>query len=242
MTSAKTLEDRLHELESRVLQLEDINAIRKLHFAYGYYIDVCRYADVVQLFSRDGEVVFLSGVYKGHKGIARLYQTWFHEYFTQGRPGPEYGFLLDHLQMQDIVTVSSDGKTAQGRFRALLAGGNHASREYKPEGLPQQFYEGGPMESGKKIIVDKFPLQYIREDGVWKIKRLDYVVQWQAEYEKGWANTEAHLKPHVVTYPENPTGPDELLPETKVRKTWPHRADVPTHYAHPVMQFAKKGP
>lgn len=225
MADSKTVEQKLIELEHRVQSLEDVNAIRKLHFSYGYYIDVCRYAEVVQLFSRDGEVIFLSGVYKGHEGIARLYETWFHQFFTKGRPGPEYGFLLDHLQMQDIVTVAPDGKTAKGRFRALLAGGNHASREYKPEGLPEQFWEGGVYEN-----------DYVREDGVWKIRRLDYVVQWQAEYEKGWANTEAHLKPHAVKYPENPLGPDELLPEAKVRKTWPHRVGVQMHYAHPVVE------
>ena len=59
------------------------------------------------------------------------------------------------------------------------------------------------------------------------------MVQWQAEYEKGWAHTEAHLQPAVETYPKNPLGPDELLPVP--RKTWPHRHDVPYHYAHPVI-------
>jgi len=53
-----------------------------------------------------------------------------------------------------------------------------------------------------------------------KTGRLDYVVQWQAEYDKGWAHTVAHLQPAVKTFPENPLGPDELLPQP--RQTWPH--------------------
>lgn len=224
MNEVESLKETVAALALRVGALEDVNAIRKLHYAYGYYIDFCQYAEVVQLFAKDGAVVFLSGEYRGHEGISRLYETWFQNLFTEGRPGPEYGFLLDHFQMQDIITVAPDGKTAKGRFRALLAGGNHESREYAPEGVPEQFYEAGLYEN-----------DYVREDGVWKIKRLDYMVQWQAEYDKGWAKTEAHLQPQVTTYPENPLGPDVLLPADQVRKTWPHRTDVPMHYAHPVM-------
>ncbi|KAF7186402.1 hypothetical protein HII31_12259 [Pseudocercospora fuligena] len=225
LASLRTL---VQSLTDRVTQLEDINAIRKLHFAYGYYIDTCSYADVVQLFAKDGEVIFLSGIYRGHASISRLYETWFHKYFTKGQPGPVHGFLLDHLQMQDIITVSADGRTAQGRFRALLAGGNHVSRAYRPEGLPLQFWEAGVYEN-----------TYVKgDDGVWRIKRLDYAVQWQAEYEKGWAHTEAHLKPFERCFPEEPLGPDELLPQA--RGTWPDRSDVKRHYAHPVLATAGK--
>ncbi|WP_321396889.1 nuclear transport factor 2 family protein [Emcibacter sp.] len=227
MTDNSDLRAELDALAQRVGTLEDSAAIRKLHYAYGYYIDFCQYDEVVQLFADDGEVIFLSGIYKGKEGVARLYKTWFQNYFTHGKPGPEDGFLLDHFQMQDIITVAPDRKTAKGRFRAVLMGGVHESREYKPEGLPEQFYEAGIYEN-----------DYVCVDGVWKIKRLDYMVQWQAEYEKGWSKTEAHLQPAVETYPKNPLGPDELLPEPRL--TWPNRHDVPYHYAHPVMGRAYK--
>lgn len=219
------VEQRLAELENRVGMVEDLHAIRRLHFAYGYYIDFVKYDEVVQLFARDGVVVFLSGEYHGHESIARLYKGWFQQFFNQGKPGPVYGFLLDHFQMQDIITVAPDRQSAKGRFRALMCGGNHESREYQPAGLPEQFYEAGIYEN-----------DYVREDGVWKIKRLDYMVQWQAEYENGWAHSTSHLQPATRTFPDNPVGPDVLLPPDKVRGTWPHRTDVPTHYAHPVLQ------
>ena len=213
--------DDFHALVKRVDDLESINAIRKLHYAYGYYIDYNRPKEVAKLFTEDGEVTFLSGIYRGHDSINRLYGSWFQNYFTGGQPGPVYGFLLDHFQMQDIITIGDDGLTAKGRFRAILMGGSHESRDYKPEGLPDQFYEVGIYEN-----------DYVKENGIWKISRLDYVLQWQAEYEKGWAHTTSHLQPSTVTYPENPLGPDELLPAP--RPTWPHRVDVPMHYPHPV--------
>ena len=102
------LEARLAALEHRLGELEDINAIRRLHWAYGYYIDFNRAEDVVQLFAEDGVVVFLSGEYRGHAGVRRLYGTWFQNYFTQGVNDPVDGFLLDHFQMQDIITVAPD--------------------------------------------------------------------------------------------------------------------------------------
>jgi hypothetical protein len=215
-------EARLAALEARVGELEDVNAIRRLHWAYGYYIDFNRADDVAELFADDGEIVFLSGVYVGKAGARRLYGTWFQEFFTQGQVGPVDGFILDHFQMQDIITIAPDRQTAKGRFRAILLGGSHQSRAYQPEGMPQQFLEAGIYEN-----------DYVREDGAWKIKRLDYVLQWQAEYAKGWAGTIAHLQPLLEAYPANPTGPDQLLSESARRETWPHRQDVPMHFAHP---------
>jgi hypothetical protein len=213
---------QLEALTERVGMLEDHNAIRRLHYAYGYYTDYNAADELSELFADDAEIIFLSGIYRGKAGAKRLYGDWFQNYFTGGGPGPKYGLLLDHFQMQDIITVAPDRQTAKGRFRALLMGGNHESREYKPAGLPDQFYEAGMYEN-----------DYVREDGVWKIKRLDYVVQWQADYEKGWYHSTAHLQPLTKTFPEDPNGPDELIDNQ--RQTWPYRQDLPMHYAHPVL-------
>jgi hypothetical protein len=59
------------------------------------------------------------------------------------------------------------------------------------------------------------------------------MMQWQADYERGWSKTVSHLQPATQTFPENPLGPDVLLPPDQTRKTWPHRQDVPMHFAHP---------
>ena len=215
------VETRLAALEGKVGELEDVNAIRRLHWAYGYYIDFNRAKDVTELFAKDGSVVFLSGEYVGHAGIFRLYGTWFQSLFTGGKEGPIDGFLLDHFQMQDIITVAPDRQRAKGRFRGMLFGGSHETRAFQPEGLPQQFMEAGIYEN-----------DYVREDGVWKIKRLDYMMQWQGDYEKGWSKTISHLQPLAECYPANPIGPDEIRAHD-IRQTWPYRHDVPMHFAHP---------
>jgi hypothetical protein len=217
------VEARLAALENKVGELEDINAIRRLHWAYGYYIDYNRAKDVSELFAEDGEVVFLSGIYKGRAGVFRLYGTWFQNLFLEnGGEGPVDGFLLDHFQMQDIITVAPDRQTAKGRFRGMLFGGSHETRAWKPEGVPLQFMEAGIYEN-----------DYVVENGVWKIKRLDYLMQWQGEYEKGWSKTTSHLQPAMECYPANPIGPDEIRTDEGYRQTWPFRQDVPMHFAHP---------
>jgi hypothetical protein len=216
------VEMRLAALEHKVGELEDVNAIRRLHWAYGYYIDFNRAQDVADLFAEDGEVIFLSGIYRGRDSVFRLYGTWFQNLFLEnGGEGPVDGFLLDHFQMQDIITVAPDRQTAKGRFRGMLFGGSHESRAWKPDGVPLQFMEAGIYEN-----------DYVLEEGVWKIKRLDYMMQWQGDYEKGWSKTTSHLQPMTETYPVNPIGPD-LIRTEEIRRTWPYRHDVPMHFAHP---------
>lgn len=216
-------EKRLAALEHRIGELEDINAIRRLHWAYGYYIDFNLPDEVADLFAEDGSVVFLSGEYVGKAGVKRLYGDWIQQRFTGGRPGPVHGLLLDHFQMQDIITVAPDRQTAKGRFRGILLGGWHDDfTDTKEEIMPQQFMEAGIYEN-----------DYVREDGVWKIKRLNYMMQWQGDYAEGWAHTTAHLQPADKIWPEDPVGPDFLLPQEEHRQTWPYRQDVPMHFAHP---------
>jgi hypothetical protein len=228
MDDIATLKQQNADLLQRLGKLEDAADIRRLQFSYGYYIDYCHYDEVVNLFAEDGEVVFLSGLYKGHKGIRRLYVDWFLELFNQGRQDADDGFLFDHIQMQDVITVAEDRQTAKGRFRGILLGGSHDIRTYRPEGVPQQFMESGIYEN-----------DYVREDGVWKIKRLDYMLQWQADYATGWAHTDSHLHQAQILYPEDPLGPDVLIDRN--RPTWPYRQDTPVHYAHPVIAKALSG-
>lgn len=224
MTSTDALQalsEQVAKLSRQVGLLEDTNAIRSLHYKYGYYIDKCLYAEAVDLFADSGEVRFLNGIYRGKKGAHRLYVNWFCKYFTNGCNGPIRGFLLDHLMLQDVVDVAADGLSARGRFRCVLQGGCHESMRDPIPNFPKQFWEAGIYENA-----------YVKEGGVWKIKLLNYNMLWQANYEEGWARSGVHLAPLAKTYPEDPNGPDELLPD--VPKTWPETRVVPFHYPHPV--------
>lgn len=221
MTDSPQLQQTLDNALARLDRLEAMEAIRRVHYAYGYFMDYCRYQDAIALFAEEGEAVFLSGVYKGHDSLRRLYQDFLGQVYTHGKQGPLYGFIADHHLMQDIITLSEDGNSAHARGRCYITLGSHESRPDMPEVLPRQAYEEGLYEN-----------TYIRENGVWKIQRLEYALQWQALYEKGWTHTTTDLQVFTDTYPDNPIGPDYLL--EKPRSMWPHRTALPFHYLHPV--------
>jgi hypothetical protein len=240
-TAAACTSKRETELQKQVEQLtnqlgivEDTNAIRKLQHAYGYYLDKCIYEEVVDLFADDGEVHFNGGIFIGkEKGVRRLYIENFSQGFTGKKNGPIFGFLLDHLQLQDIVDVAPDRKTAKGRFRTLMQAGASIYSKSGEETLkkgqsPMQWWEGGIYEN-----------EYVREGNIWKIKVLNYNALWHADYAKGWAYTKAnYVPPFSKTYPENPNGPDKIMPK---RILWPDTDTIPFHYAHPVTGEPWKG-
>ena len=154
-------EDRIAELEHRLGLVEDELAIRRLQHAYGYYLDKCYYDEVVDLFDENCEVVFIGGVYRGRAGAARLYTGRFRSRFADGHNGPQFGRLLDHPMLQDLIHVAPDRRTAQARYRTLMQAGTH-ELVGTAETPVRQWMEGGVYENA-----------YVNSDGVWKIKRLD---------------------------------------------------------------------
>jgi len=208
---------RITLLEEEVGRLGDLQAIRKLQHAYGYFMDKCMFAEIVDLFAEDCELRFMGGIYHGKAGARRLYGG------GSGLSGPVDGMLFEHLIVQDIIDVAPDRTTARGRFRTFMQGGVHSSKTDAPPSIPPQFLEGGVYENS-----------YVREDGVWKFKVFDYNVVWQADFSDGWANSpddSLMVAAQPTLYPENPRGPDAHGP---VPRRWPKAVVVPFHYVHPV--------
>jgi hypothetical protein len=214
------LKAQVAALARRVGLLEDAQAVRSLHFKYGYYFDACLYEQIVELYSDRAELRFLNGIYRGRAGARRLYCGLLREVWTEGREGPPRGLLYEHLMLQDIIDVAPDGLSAKARIRGFMQGGFHESAE-RPPRAPQSVWEGGVYEN-----------EYVKEDGVWKFGLFNYSLVWQADYETGWTGSATHLKPLTRTFPDDPTGPDELAPVALA--AWPERRIVPFHYSHPV--------
>jgi hypothetical protein len=214
---------RVDELESHVRRHDDIQAVRTLQFKYGYYMDKCLFAEIVDLFSEEAVLHFMGGIFRGKAGARRLYGG------SSGLNGPAYGMLFEHIIAQDIVDVAEDGRTAKGRFRCFLQGGVHETKKDAPPQIPGQFWEAGIYEN-----------EYIKESGTWKIKVFNYRVVYQANYETGWAHSP--VAPLMVSnfsapFPENPRGPDEIGPPPP---RWPDIVYMPFHYPHPVTgRFSK---
>lgn len=217
------LEAKLADVEKRLTVREDELDVRKLQHLYGYLIDKCLYNEVIDLFTDDGEVRFFGGVWKGKAGVRRLYVDRFQSRFTHGNNGPIDGFLLDHPQLQDIVHIQPDGVTALVRARSMMQAGRH--KDYVDPADPmlgvRQWWEGGIYQNTYKKV-----------DGIWRIHVLNYWPHWHADFETGWAYTKPEYVPFpTITYPEDPTGPDELIPDHWL---WPTHKLFPFHFPHPV--------
>jgi hypothetical protein len=130
--------------------------------------------------------------------------------------------------MQGIVDIDESGKLAKARFRSMMQAGVHVSQEKThPRGVTQ-WWEGGIYEN-----------EYVKEEktgggDVWRILRLRYFPFWHADFEHGWAYKVAGFVPFPTrAFPEDPLGPDEILPEDQCLM-WPDTRVIPFHYAHPV--------
>ena len=215
------LKKRIEALERHISRLDDINAVKFLQYTYGYFMDKGLYDEVVDLFADDGMLSFMGGLYKGKDSVRRLYCGRLRTIFTKGMNHTIDGMLVDHMQSQGVIDVADDGLAARARFRGFLQGGVHKSMQDPPVELPRQWWEAGVYEN-----------EYVKEDGVWKIKFLNYNLHWQGTFEEGWANTDVISTNAPVTYPEDPLGPDEL--HARPPKIWPQTYCVPFHYVHPV--------
>ena len=105
----------------------------------------------------------------------------------------------------------------------MMQAGRH--KDYADSSNPmmgaRQWWEGGIYEN-----------TYQKVDGVWRIKVLNYLPQWHADFETGWANTRPEYVPFPTqTFPTDPTGPDELIADSWL---WPTHKLVPFHMKHPV--------
>jgi hypothetical protein len=226
----EALRERVDRLSKQLGILEDTNAIRKLHHAYGYYLDKGIWEEIVNLFADDGEVYFNGGIFEGkNRGVRRLYIDYFGGGFAGNNFGPIQGFLLDQTQEQDVVEVAPGRKCAKARFHCLM---QMAAKVVSDSPLMEmarqqgqgilQWWEGGIYDNS-----------YVRDGDVWKISKLDYRALWQADYALGWAYSKpGYIRPFSKAYPENPTGPDKLIvPAAQLQL----RAElVAFHYPHPV--------
>lgn len=175
------------------------------------------------------QLYYRGGLYHGKEGARRIYQG------LNKENGPPHGFMINHHQVQDVVTVDPSGTHANGRFHMLMFGGVHTEavndNPARYSKLPRQWIEQGMYEN-----------EYRKEDGVWKCSVFRYKEIWTAPLELsagGWADLKKGMLPYeelMKTRAEgNALGPDEKAPENAW--VWPERRVFPYHYPHPVWSL-----
>ncbi|MBX5463883.1 MAG: nuclear transport factor 2 family protein, partial [Steroidobacteraceae bacterium] len=199
-SSAGADSERVGALARRVQRLSDETEVRNLQHSFGYYLDRKMWDDVADLFAKDGSLELASrGVYIGRERIRRALEVFY-------GPSPlRYGELFDHIQLGTVVTVSADGRSAAARtmeLRMLGVNGEYAQ------------WEVGTYEN-----------QFVREEGVWKLKAVRYFPRMATDYDEGWAR-DAKPAPGPVNEfpPDRPSARHESYPVAYV---------VGVHYRNP---------
>jgi hypothetical protein len=199
--SREMLAARAAALERDITALEDINAIKRLQRSYGFYADKQLWTEAADLFSDDGTIeVGGSGVYVGQARVLEYLRSL-------GPESPQPNRLFDQMQLQPIIHVAADGRTARGRWHVFAQEAMHG--EYANWGL-------GVLEN-----------EYVKDDGVWKIRRHHFFTTMYTPYEAGWAKAAI---PKAGPSAELP--PDR--PPSVEYEAYPAAFVVPFHYENPV--------
>ncbi|HUO67736.1 MAG TPA: nuclear transport factor 2 family protein, partial [Gammaproteobacteria bacterium] len=161
--TVEALAARAAALERDIARLEDEKAIEKLQRVYGFYTDKQFWSQAADLFAANGTIeVGGRGVYVGKERVLAFLKLF-------GPESPQAGRLFDQMQLQPIVDVAPDGRTAKGRWHMFAQEAVHG--EYARWGL-------GVFEN-----------EYVREGDVWKIQHLHLYTTMYSPYEDGWAKT-----------------------------------------------------
>jgi hypothetical protein len=168
------LQARAKAIADETTQVEAITKIQRLGRAFGYYTDKGYFGDAADLFADNATFQWgVDGIYKGKTRIKELLTRQGGGSMKETAPGLPFGRLNLRMQLQPVVTVAADGRSAQGRWRewGLLG-------QYKKEAT-----------WGDAVIED----DYINDNGIWKIAARRYYLNFEAPYQGGWAS----LKPVV---------------------------------------------
>jgi hypothetical protein len=200
----KEMEARIKELEGKVTILQDIEDIKRLQKAYGYYLEHWMNDEIMDLFSDSPDLV-LNGAEGGKQELREFFKN-----LKELSKNPE--FLHQAMQISGIVDVNPDGKTAEGRWYG-----------YGAVALP--------MGKGVRPISLNgiYTCEYVKEDGKWKIKKLKFHPIILAAPDEGWVKKEriAAINPDEV----GRRGPAKPL-DSNAR--YPSGYIVPFHFKHPV--------
>ena len=203
----KTLQEEVKEKDKQIQLLNDIDAIKKLQCAYGYYLEHWMSQEIVDLFSRREDVsgTFVEGTYKGQEGIRR--------YFRPGRKTPPE-FLHQVMQVSPIITVDPVEEKAWGRWYGY---GTICARPANDNIDPIYM----------SVI---YEMEYVKEDGVWKILKLAFQMHYAYAPPKyppappaTPADSDAEDRPKL--------SPDEFA---EFDTQYPSGYIYPFHFKHPV--------
>ncbi|KAF2441509.1 hypothetical protein P171DRAFT_497753 [Karstenula rhodostoma CBS 690.94] len=154
----------LSNLELRIKRLNDEDEVRNLMHAHGYYVDRRMWTDVVELHTNKTKVTITGqGTYNGLDGARQALER-------MGPEGLTTGVNNDHPIFDTLVQVNPDGQRAIARGIEIAMRGDANSKTASWE-------------------FNVFRNNFIKENGIWKVKVVETTPLIVADYYKGWGNS-----------------------------------------------------
>jgi hypothetical protein len=203
------------ELDAYIARLEAVEAMKRLQYAFGYYLERGYVDAVADLFADNATADFRGGKFIGKPSIERFLRHHFVLPELRAGDGPKEGVLNEHYLLQPVIDVSPDATRGWMRVRAWNFEGVAGQRQDMSAGI----YEN----------------TFVKEGGVWKIASLVYCESWRVDYLGDLNRTPIpeYPLPAPTTYPKDPQGPDKV--SNYNCRPWPYvGVTPPMHYPHPV--------
>jgi hypothetical protein len=203
----------LDRLEQHITRLEDFQAIENLERIYGYYFDTRQMKNIVDLFSdeyTDFVEIESHGRFFGKEGVKRMYLQAVGGEPEAGKTknrARASGGITVIVQLDGVITLSPDGKTAKGRWHTWLA------ESFPFAGTLGQYWLHGYYEN-----------EFVKEEGKWFFTRLFWNTTFYTRFETGWL-----IQPLVGFLPM----PNPDLPMTAFHP-YPSGYHFPYSFPHPL--------
>ncbi len=161
---AQDLEARVKELEAKVQELSDREAIRDLRYRYHECVNESKFADIANLFTEDGELDF------GHLGKAT------------GRA--ELNAFFGALS----ASQAPQARGPQGISFVKQFIHNHVIHLQGDRGTGFAYLEAKPVYKGESFLVAaRYDDEYVKQNGQWKFKKMSLTPYFMVPLREGWA-------------------------------------------------------
>lgn len=215
--TVEELEAKVKALENEVQRLKDIEEIKYLQRAYGFYLENWMGEDLADLFvdSPDAVLKIAAGQFVGTENIRTFFRHGQKDVEHHKSENPEFRHQV--MQLNGVVDVAPDGKTAQGRWYGFGA------NAFPHEGGVSPNWMGGTYE-----------VDYVKDNGKWKLKVVHWCMAFNATYSGSWV-PESRRKDKLTNRPYNPESPlgKVSLPPAE-NALYPSGYICPFHFKNPV--------
>jgi hypothetical protein len=209
--AAASLEEKVERLEKMVQRSQDVQEIQKVMSRHSFLDAIgANREQVMEIWAQTvPDVAFIQnhGMYVGLESIIHYYcDLWENKarperleqitkLFPEIPKEKQYdlaGWMKMHTNCTPYIVVAGDGKTAKGTWES--------------PGFITEIMNGKIQAAW---IWERFAVDFIKEDGKWKIWHFNALVQFMTPYEKSWVTSalEPSIAAHRPAYYQEPDIP-----------------------------------